>query len=155
EPADVAGRDRPLRALHNPVLRVRLPGAGTRPHPATPSADHDQVIARAGQRAPRRSDPARMMLIAGIRRPARVSSGRRRRALLSLSQEMRGAMIIEHPTVHVRSLADLIAAFLSDLAQRNRSAHTRRAYAADLARFASFYVGTVEGITAEVLRAFF
>ena len=45
--------------------------------------------------------------------------------------------------------------FLADLTQGNRSAQTRRAYAADLARFASFYEGPTRGITADVLRAFF
>jgi integrase/recombinase XerD len=64
-------------------------------------------------------------------------------------------MIIEHPRVRERSLDALVADFLADLAHGNRSAHTRRAYAADLARFASFYTGPVAGITPDVLRAFF
>jgi len=64
-------------------------------------------------------------------------------------------VILEHPNVRDRSLEDLIAAFLADLAHSNRSAHTRRAYAVDLTRFSSFYKGPVDGITADVLRAFF
>ena len=53
------------------------------------------------------------------------------------------------------SLPALIAAFLVGLQQENRSPHTRRAYASDLARFASFYSGAPNGITADVLRSFF
>lgn len=52
-------------------------------------------------------------------------------------------------------LDELVATFLTDLAQANRSAHTRYAYAADLAQLCAFYQGTVQGITAEVLRSFF
>lgn len=47
------------------------------------------------------------------------------------------------------------AAFLADLVQRNRSAHTIRAYASDLAQFATQYQGPVGGITADVVRTFF
>ncbi len=54
-----------------------------------------------------------------------------------------------------RPIRAAIDAFLVDLVQGNRSAQTRRAYAADLARFASFYEGPTRGITADVLRAFF
>jgi site-specific recombinase XerD len=68
---------------------------------------------------------------------------------------MGAAMIIEHPHVPDRSLGAVIADFLTDLAHSNRSAHTRQAYAADLARFSSSYTGPVDGITADVLRAFF
>ncbi len=64
-------------------------------------------------------------------------------------------MLIEHPTTRDRSLGAVITDFLADLAHSNRSAHTRQAYAADLARFSSFYTGPVDGITADVLRAFF
>ncbi|MDQ2808375.1 MAG: tyrosine-type recombinase/integrase [Chloroflexota bacterium] len=49
----------------------------------------------------------------------------------------------------------LIAAFLADLAHANRSAHTRYAYAADLAQFAAQAPSAVEALTPEVLRAFF
>jgi site-specific recombinase XerD len=48
-----------------------------------------------------------------------------------------------------------VADFLADLAHRNRAWQTRRAYAADLARFCAFYGETLDGITADVLRAFF
>lgn len=66
-------------------------------------------------------------------------------------------MIIEHPNANARGrpLDDLIADFLADLAHSNRSTHTRRAYAADLSRFSSFYTGPIGGITADVLRVFF
>lgn len=45
--------------------------------------------------------------------------------------------------------------FLADLAQANRSAHTRRAYATDLRQFCDHYEGAVGAITAAVLRDFF
>jgi len=64
-------------------------------------------------------------------------------------------VIIEHPQAHERSLAALVDDFLTDLVQSNQSIHTRRAYAADLTRFVSFYGGPANGITADVLRAFF
>jgi site-specific recombinase XerD len=64
-------------------------------------------------------------------------------------------MIIPHPRAQDHSLQGLIDAFLADLEHMNRALHTRRAYASDLARFASFYTGPADGITAEVLRAFF
>jgi integrase/recombinase XerD len=52
-------------------------------------------------------------------------------------------------------LADAIAAFLTDLAQANRSVQTRRAYAADLRQFAAGHRGALETVTPGVLRAFF
>jgi len=64
-------------------------------------------------------------------------------------------VIIEHPQAHDPSLAALIDDVLTDLVQSNRSIHTRRAYAADLTRFVSCYGGPANGITADVLRAFF
>jgi len=64
-------------------------------------------------------------------------------------------MIVAHPQVCDRSLEAMIDDFLADLAQSNRSVHTRRAYAADLTRFASFYTGPASGITGAVLRAYF
>ncbi len=64
-------------------------------------------------------------------------------------------MIIKHPRARDRALPALIDAFLANLAHENHSAHTRRAYAADLKRFASFYTGSADGITADVLRSFF
>ncbi len=54
-----------------------------------------------------------------------------------------------------RPLADLVAAFLTDLTHANRSPHTRRAYGADLALFCSFYTGSIGAITVDVLRGFF
>jgi len=54
-----------------------------------------------------------------------------------------------------RSLAPLLAAFLTDLENSNHSPQTRRAYAADLARFSTFYDGTLAEITPAVLREFF
>ncbi|MBV8230565.1 MAG: tyrosine-type recombinase/integrase [Planctomycetaceae bacterium] len=51
-------------------------------------------------------------------------------------------------------LSPLVADFLADLAHTNRSRHTRRAYATDLAQFSAFYRGPVGGITTEVIRSF-
>ena len=64
-------------------------------------------------------------------------------------------MIITHPQVRERPLEAAVDDFLTDLAQSNRAASTRRAYAADLARFAAFYAGPLAGITADGLRAYF
>jgi len=63
-------------------------------------------------------------------------------------------VIIAYPQAYDPSLAALIDDVLTDLVQSNRSIHTRRAYAADLTRFVSFYGGPANGITADVLRAF-
>src|SRR3954463_8219476 len=52
------------------------------------------------------------------------------------------------------SLSPLVTDFLSELAHANRSRHTCRAYATDLAQFSAFYRGAVGGITAEVIRGF-
>jgi site-specific recombinase XerD len=52
-------------------------------------------------------------------------------------------------------LTTAIAAFLTDLEQANRSPHTQRAYASDLAQFATSFHGSVADITVEVLRQFF
>lgn len=52
------------------------------------------------------------------------------------------------------ALASLIRAFLTDLRQANHSPHTLRAYASDLAQFASFHTGATEEITAETLRSY-
>lgn len=54
-----------------------------------------------------------------------------------------------------RTLPDLIAAFLAELAHANRSAATCRTYASDLAQFAAFHQGQAQAITAEVLGHFF
>ena len=51
-------------------------------------------------------------------------------------------------------LCPLVTDFLAELAHANRSRHTCRAYATDLAQFSAFYRGTVGGITAEVIRGF-
>ena len=48
----------------------------------------------------------------------------------------------------------LVTDFLAELAHANRSRHTCRAYATDLAQFSAFYRGPVGGITAEVIRGF-
>ena len=52
-------------------------------------------------------------------------------------------------------LDKLVAIFLTDMAHANRSLHTRRAYATDLAQLCRYHQGTVQTITAEVLRNFF
>src|ERR1700681_1485698 len=52
------------------------------------------------------------------------------------------------------SLSPLVADFLAELAHANRSRHTCRAYATDLAQFSAFHRGTVGGIPAEVIRGF-
>ncbi len=52
------------------------------------------------------------------------------------------------------SLSPLVTDFLAEQAHANRSRHTCRAYATDLAQFAAFYQGPVGGITAEVIRGF-
>jgi len=54
-------------------------------------------------------------------------------------------MIIKHPQARDRALPALIDAFLANLAHENHSAHTRRAYAADLKRFASLLYGAGRG----------
>lgn len=55
----------------------------------------------------------------------------------------------------VHDLGTAIGDFLADLAQANRSAHTRRAYATDLSQFATWYQGALTAITPSVLRDFF
>ena len=52
------------------------------------------------------------------------------------------------------SLSPLVTDFLTELAHANRSRHTCRAYATDLAQFSAFYRGPVGAITAEVIRGF-
>jgi integrase/recombinase XerD len=51
-------------------------------------------------------------------------------------------------------LSPLVTDFLTELAHANRSRHTGRAYATDLAQFSAFYRGPVGGITADVIRSF-
>jgi site-specific recombinase XerD len=54
-----------------------------------------------------------------------------------------------------RCVTAVVADYLADLAHSNRAEQTRRAYKADLGRLCAFYDGPVDGLTAEVLRAFF
>ena len=54
-----------------------------------------------------------------------------------------------------RALEALVANFLTDLAHANRSVHTRRAYASDLAALLRFHGGSASSITPEILRSFF
>jgi site-specific recombinase XerD len=51
--------------------------------------------------------------------------------------------------------AEVIADFLADLTQANRSAHTYRAYATDLKQFATWYQGALEALTPGILRDYF
>ncbi len=62
---------------------------------------------------------------------------------------------MEHMAIEEQSLETLVATFLADLARANHSPQTRRAYATDLAQFSAFHQGSVQAITAEVLRNFF
>ncbi len=63
--------------------------------------------------------------------------------------------LLEHPSTRERSLGAAVERYLSDLEHANRSAHTRRAYASDLASFHRYYSGSLQGITAETLRDYF
>jgi integrase/recombinase XerD len=54
-----------------------------------------------------------------------------------------------------QSLKLLVTTFIADLAHANHSPQTRRAYASDLAQFCAFHQGSIQTITAEVLRTFF
>src|SRR5258708_21261425 len=54
-----------------------------------------------------------------------------------------------------QSLESLVTTFLADLARANHSPQTRRAYTSDLAQLCTFHQGSVQEITAEVLRTFF
>jgi hypothetical protein len=51
-------------------------------------------------------------------------------------------------------LTDLIAAFLTDLANADRSVLTQRAYATELRRRAVFHAGAITTITPGILRSF-
>jgi site-specific recombinase XerD len=62
--------------------------------------------------------------------------------------------MVEPADSHRPPLAPLVADFLADLARTNRSVHTRRAYAADLAGFTRWYSGGIADITADVLGAY-
>lgn len=52
-------------------------------------------------------------------------------------------------------LEHAVANFLADLAQANRSIHTRRAYATDLKQLVAWHASLLETLTPERLRAFF
>ncbi len=52
-------------------------------------------------------------------------------------------------------LSNLITAFLTDLANADRSVHTQRAYAMELRRLTGFHAGPITTITTTILRAFF
>ena len=54
-----------------------------------------------------------------------------------------------------QSLESLVTTFLADLARANHAPQTRRAYASDLAQLCAFHQGSVQEITAEVVRTFF
>lgn len=92
-------------------------------------------------------DPAIILTITAKRRPAppptSTSAPPRGPQNPGLSQEPADAT--------VRALAE---AFLADLANANRSPHTRRGYRSELARLAAFHPGPTATITAETLRAF-
>jgi integrase/recombinase XerD len=55
----------------------------------------------------------------------------------------------------VPTAVELAAEFLADLANAERPATTRRAYASDLAAFTRYYPGPAAGITPQILRGFF
>src|SRR2546429_62018 len=60
-----------------------------------------------------------------------------------------------HTSTKEQSLESLVATFLTDLAHANHSPQTCRAYATDLTQLCAFHQGSVQTITAEVLRTFF
>ena len=62
---------------------------------------------------------------------------------------------MEHMVTEEQQLESLVTVFLADLAHANHSPHTRRAYATDLAQLGAFHQGSIQTITAEVLRTFF
>src|SRR5206468_4889778 len=62
---------------------------------------------------------------------------------------------MEHIATKEQSLEALVTTFLADLAHANHSPQTRRAYATDLAQLCAFHQGSVNAVTAEVLRTFF
>ena len=72
----------------------------------------------------------------------------------SLSQESRRRTLAMPEQNQTGLLSPLMTDFLAELAHANRSRHTCRAYATDLAQFSAFYRGSVSDITAEVLRGF-
>src|SRR3982750_3644442 len=82
-------------------------------------------------------------------------SGPVRRTWIHRYHRNRAAGVLAVPeSNHPVSLSSLVADFLAELAHTNRSRHTCRAYATDLAQFSVFYQGAAGGITAEVIRDF-
>ncbi len=63
--------------------------------------------------------------------------------------------VLKHPRAKERSLDAAIEDYLGELAHANRSPHTRRAYASDLASFHRYYSGPLDAITADTLRGYF
>ncbi len=63
--------------------------------------------------------------------------------------------IVEHPRTRASELEQATSEFLAELEHANRSAHTLRAYKADLEAFGRFHRGGLESITPEVLRRYF
>lgn len=59
------------------------------------------------------------------------------------------------PASAAPGVASFITAFLADGRHANRSVATLRTYATDLQHFITWYAGALEGITVEVLRAYF
>src|SRR2546429_9401885 len=60
-----------------------------------------------------------------------------------------------HTSNEEQSLKSLVTTFLADLAHANHSPHTCRAYATDLIQLCAFHQGSIQTVTADVLRAFF
>lgn len=52
-------------------------------------------------------------------------------------------------------MESLVTTFLAGLAHANHSPHTCRAYATDLAQLCAFHQGTIQTVTADILRTFF
>ncbi len=63
--------------------------------------------------------------------------------------------LLQHPRVHEPRVSEAARDFLADLANADRSAHTRANYRSDLAAFARHYDGPLSGVTAVVLRGYF
>ena len=63
--------------------------------------------------------------------------------------------IVPHPHCRQEDLAGHVADFLADLEQAGRSAHTRRAYAGDLAHFQAHYCGALGEVAVAALRDYF
>lgn len=68
---------------------------------------------------------------------------------LSSAQQPENSSLSQEP-----ALGSLIQVWLGDLVHANRSAHTLRAYAGELSRFATHHPGPPRAITPEVIRSF-